>query len=122
MKKTLILVAAALLFAGCIEHEEIEFEGVVVGTRNCSGALMDSNTGFLVKLTRPEGIGGSMTSAEGETMENIIVLYEPPKLIYVEDRIHGTFYRDDKYSRGNCTIRWPDMNLPEGVFLRVYVD
>ena len=122
MKRLLILAAAVLLFAGCVEHEEIEFDGVVVGTRNCSGALMDSNTGFLVKLTRPEGIGGSMTSTDGETMDNIIVLYEPPKLIFVEDRIHGTFYRDDKYSRANCTIRWNDMNLPEGVFLQVYVD
>ena len=122
MKKILILAAVAMLFAGCIEHEEIEFEGVVVGTRNCSGALMDSNTGFLVKLTRPEGIGGTMTSTSGETMDNIIILYETPKLIFVEDHIHGTFYRDDKYSRANCSVRYDNLDLPEGVFLRVYVD
>ena len=79
MKKIIILAAVAILLTGCVKHEEIEFEGTVVGTRFCSGAIMDSNTGFLVKLTRPEGIGGSMTSTAGETMDNIVVLYETPR-------------------------------------------
>lgn len=122
MKKIIILAAVAILLTGCVKHEEIEFEGTVVGTRFCSGAIMDSNTGFLVKLTRPEGIGGSMTSTAGETMDNIVVLYETPKLIYVGDHIHGTFYRDDKYSRANCSVRYENLDLPEGVFLRVTVD
>lgn len=123
MKRLLPLgLLLALLSTACIEHEEIAFEGIVVGTRSCSGIIMDSNTGFLVKLTSPDSVGGTLVSTEGEVMDNVIVLYEPPRLIYVGDRIHGTFYVDDKYSRANCSVVWSDMELPEGVFLKVTVD
>lgn len=113
---------AALLTTSCVEHEEISFEGVVVGTRGCSGILMDDNMGFIVKLFSPDSIGGTMTSTEGETMTNVIVLYEPPRLLYVRDTIRGTFYLDDKYSRANCSLVWDEMNVPEGVFLKVVVE
>lgn len=119
----LILVAAfSLLFASCVEREEISFSGVVVGTRNCSGVNMDGNLGFLVKLFTPDSIGGTLTSTSGEVMTGVVVLYEPPRRIMVEDTIHGTFYLDDKYSRANCSVVWNEMDLPEGVFLRVVVD
>ena len=119
--KILILLTAAL-FTGCIEHEEISFEGVVIGTRNCSASIMDNNMGFFVKLFSPDSIGGTLTSTNGETIENVVVLYEPTRIIYVEDTIHGSFYLDDKYSRINGCIVYTDMDLPEGVFLRVAVD
>ncbi len=116
------VLLGALLMAGCVEHEEIAFEGVVLGTRNCSGMLMDDNMGFIVKLLTPDSIGGTITSTEGETLTNVVVLYEPPRLIYVEDTIRGTFYLDDKYSRVNCSVVWSGMDVPEGVFVRVTVD
>lgn len=117
-----MLLAVALTATSCVEHEEISFEGMVVGTRGCSGVLMDDNMGFIVKLFSPDSIGGTMTSTDGETMTNVVVLYEPPRLIYVRDTIHGTFYLDDKYSRANCGLVWENMDLPEGVFLRVVVE
>lgn len=121
----LVILLTAALFASCIEHEEIAFEGVIVGTRNCSGFLMDNNTGFIVKLFSPDSIGGPLTSTEGEQMTNVVVLHEPPRLLYVGDTIHGTFYLDDKYSRANSCVIWDNEefnNLPEGVFLTVVVD
>lgn len=120
--KLLLSALLALTATSCVEHEEIAFEGVVVGTRGCSGILMDDNMGFIVKLFSPDSIGGNMTSTEGETMTNVIVLYEPPRLLYVRDTIRGTFYLDDKYSRANCSLVWDEMNVPEGVFLKVVVE
>lgn len=120
--KLLLSALLALTATSCVEHEEISFEGVVVGTRGCSGILMDDNMGFIVKLFSPDSIGGTMTSTEGETMTNVIVLYEPPRLLYVRDTIRGTFYLDDKYSRANCSLVWDEMNVPEGVFLKVIVE
>ena len=118
------MTAAVLCFllTSCEVHEEISFDGVIVGTRACSGIMMDDNMGFIVKLFSPDSIGGTMTSTEGETMTNIIVLYEPPRMLYIRDTIHGTFYLDDKYSRANCSLVWDEMNVPEGVFLKVVVD
>ena len=122
MKRLIIVLLATLSFAGCVEHEEISFRGMVVGTRGCSGVLMDNNMGYIVKLFSPDSIGGTMTSTEGEVMSNIVVLYETPRLIYVRDTIHGTFYLDDKYSRANCGLVWDGPKLPEGVFLQVAVE
>lgn len=118
----LLLFALPLLAVSCVEREEISFEGMVVGTRGCSGIIMDDNMGFIVKLFSPDSIGGTLTSTDGETMTNVVVLYEPPRLIYIRDTIRGTFYLDDKYSRANCSLVWDEMDLPEGVFLRVTVD
>ena len=59
---------------------------------------------------------------DAQVLENVVVLYEPPRMLYVEDHIHGSFYLDDKYSRANCNVVWEEMNLPEGVFLKVHVD
>jgi len=116
------LLLLPLLCTSCIEHEEIAFEGIVLGTRACSGMMMDDNAGFIVQLFSPDSIGGTMTSTEGEVLTNVIVLYEPPRRIYTRDTIRGTFYIDDKYSRANCSVVWDDMDLPEGVFLRVAVE
>ena len=112
---------AAMLLASCVHHEEIEFSGTIVGIRNCTASYLDQNAGYMVQLETPEGVGGTVTGEDG-TMDNIIVLYEPPKRIMLEDHIHGTFYRDDKYSRANCEVHYNELPLPEGVLLEVHVD
>lgn len=123
MKKILLalLVVGSLLVAGCREYEEIEFDGVVVGIRNCSSAILDDGAGLVVKLSKPEGYGGTLTSTDGQTMENVMVLYEPGMIIRVQEHIWGTFYVDDKYSRANCNIRW-DLDLPEGIINKLDVE
>lgn len=124
MKKNIILaliLGAIMLMTACVEHEEIDFVGVVVGGRGCTSSVYDSNMGYVVQLSLPTGVGGSLTSSDGHEMKNLVVLYQPGMRIMVGDRIHGKFYFDEKYSRSNCTIRW-DAELPEGVFTEVYVN
>ena len=69
----------------------------------------------------PDSIGGVLQTDEGK-ISNLIVLYEPDRRVMVKDHIHGTFYLDDKYSKANCSLRWENYDLPEGVFLKVSVD
>lgn len=123
MRKTMAiaLATACMTLMSCVEHEEVAFDGIVVGGRNCSSTLFDQNMGYIIQLTYPQDVGGSITNENGQKMENLVVLYEPDRHIMVGDYVHGTFYWDDKYSRSNCTIRW-DEDLPEGVILEVYVD
>lgn len=120
--KFLILLISCLFMASCVNREEIEFSGTVVGIRNCHASYLDQNAGYMVQLDTPEGVGGTVTGSDGTEMTDIIVLYEPPKHIMVEDHIHGTFYRDDKYSKANCDVHYNDLPLPEGVILEVHVD
>lgn len=115
-------VLTALLTAACVKHEEIEFSGTVRGVRNCAASMLDQNIGYMVELETPEGIGGTVTGSDGNEMHNIIVLYQPPKRIMVQDHIHGVFYRDDKFSKANCELHYNDLPLPEGVILEVSVD
>ena len=58
-------------------------------------------------------------------MDNLIVLYEPPKILQVGTHLHGKFYIDNKYSKANGCVSWNDENvgnLPEGVFTEAVVD
>ena len=120
MKKLLYILAVATLLTACVKHDEIEFAGKVVGIRNCTPSYLDQNAGYMVQLDYPDSIGGSITAGEN-TAENLIVLYEPTEHIRVDDRIHGTFYLDNNYSKANCSMSY-DEPLPEGVFLKVTVD
>ena len=118
----LLLAVLLLSCVSCVKHEELSFSGTVLGVRNCEASYMDRNAGYIVQLESPEGVGGTLTSTSGETIENVVVLYEPTRLIMVEDHIHGSFYLDNKYSRVNCSTQWGNLDLPEGVFTEVHVD
>ena len=124
MKKKVFLISlvlATLTLTSCVEHEEVDFEGRVVGGRNCTSIVFEQNMGYVVQLNYPEGVGGTITNDNGQQMKNLVVLYEPDCEIKVGDHIHGKLYWDDKYSRANCTVLWKE-KLPEGVFLEVVVD
>ena len=112
-----IILFLALIFTGCVKHEEIEFRGKIIGIRECTASYLDQNVGYVVQLEYPEGVGGSITDGNN-TGENLVVLYEPDRHIMIDDIISGTFYLDEKYSRANCSIRW-DYELPEGVFMKL---
>jgi len=123
-RKHLLILAAAvmsLMATSCVEHEEIAFAGTVMDVLSCNGSFFDENPGYIVKLDYPDSIGGTLTNESG-TSSNLIVLYEPTCRIMVRDHIHGTFYVDDKYSRVNCSLHWDNIDLPEGVFMKVVVD
>lgn len=119
--KLLLATAIATSVASCQKHPEIDFAGTVINIRQCTGSFLDNNVGYIVQLDYPDSIGGTLGSGEDAT-SNLIVLYEPNRVIHVDEHIHGSFYLDDKYSRANCSLHYSDIDLPEGVFTNVSVD
>ncbi|MBP5677497.1 MAG: hypothetical protein J6W88_03255 [Bacteroidales bacterium] len=117
-----LMTIISLMSTSCVKHDELSFTGTVVGVRNCTSTYLDQNAGLIVKLTTPTDVGGTMTSTNGETMDNVVVLYQPNRRVMVEDNIHGTFYLDNKYSKANCSLIYSDLELPEGVITNVVVD
>lgn len=117
-----IIVAVLLLFASCKKHDEIAFKGTIIDTRTCNSSF-DSHqeAGFVINLTTPDSIGKPYTH-NGVTYLNSVILYDPGCRLYKNDKVSGTFYLDDKYSRANCSIHWSDFDIPEGVFVDVSVE
>ena len=114
------LVLPFTLLVSCAHHDELEFRGKVVDIRHCDFSYLDQNPGYVVQLEYPEGVGGSI-SEDGNTADNLVVLYEPDRHIMVGDIVYGRFYLDPKYSKANCSMHW-DYELPEGVFTKVSVE
>ncbi len=112
------LLSVACLSA-CAKHEEVDFSGTLVDVRSCTSLNIsaDRNVAHIVALDTPAGVGGTY-----DTLTNVVVLYEPTRHITVGDRIHGTFYFDNNYSKTNCSWHNTDYDLPEGVFTKTYVD
>ena len=110
------------LLASCVKHDEIPFSGTIVDVRECNasfGTVQDA--GFVISLTSPDSIGQPYTH-NGVTYPNAVILYDPGCRLYKDDKLSGSFYLDDKYSRANCSIHWNDLHLPEGVFLDIVVE
>lgn len=119
--RTMLALAFAATLVSCHKHPEIDFAGRVIDIRQCTGSYLDNNVGYIVQLEYPDSIGGTISTEDGMAT-GLIVLYEPDRVIRVDDHIHGSFYLDDKYSRANCSLHYTDFELPEGVFTRVNVD
>lgn len=114
---------AMLLLSACVKHDEIEFAGTVIDVRMCSSSYTEFNAGgFLVQLDYPEGVGSDIVTEEGDSAKNLIVLYEPTTRIKIDNHIHGSFYLDNNYSKANCSWRYNDYELQEGVFTETVVD
>lgn len=119
------LFFAALLLTSCEKHEELEFSGTMIGVRNCDLSYTDMNAGYLVQLETPTDVGRQLTTSSGEVLQNIIVLYEAPRIIQAPTHIHGKFYLDEKYARVTGCVQWDNEelnNLPQGVFTEMVVD
>jgi hypothetical protein len=117
----ILFVAALMLLVSCEKHDEIAFTGTVIDTRECTPSYLQPDLGYVVRLDSPDSIGQPYI-INGVTHKNCVILYDPDCRIYKNDKISGTFYLDDKYSRANCSIHWTDFQLPEGVFISVTVD
>lgn len=120
--KGLVVALLALLAVACTKHEEYEFSGKVLWVRDCTASYLDANAGYVVHLEYPDGVGADIVNEDGDSLKNLIVLYEPTSRVYVADKLHGTFYLDSKYSRSNCHLHYSDYELPEGVFTKTVVD
>jgi hypothetical protein len=119
----IIIVAVLLMFVSCKKHDEIAFKGTIIDTRTCNSSfeIQHNDAGFVINLTTPDSIGKPYTH-NGVTYPNAVILYEPGCRLYKNDKVSGTFYLDDKYSRANCSIHWSDYDIPEGVFVDVSVE
>lgn len=120
--KLLVLSLFVFILAACSKHDEIDFEGVVIDTRECTASYLQPNLGYLVELTTPDNAGGDYTTQDGVVHHNVVILYDPDRIIYKKDHLSGTFYFDDEYSAANCSIHWTDFDVPMGVFISVTVD
>ena len=115
------LLLAALL-TSCAKHDEVSFRGTVVNIEYCASQDIQSNAGFYTALEVPEATGATFTIGN-DTFQNVVILYEPGKRIKNGDRISGSFYIDNDYSRTNCNLHiHADDYLPQGVFTKVSVD
>ncbi len=123
MKRFAFFSTLLLLLASCNKVDEIDFQGTVIDTRECTASYVKPDLGYLVALTTPDSLGGDYTTQDGITHHNVVILYAPDRLVYRNDKIRGTFYFDDQYSLANCSIHWNDIdNIPIGVFTSISVD
>lgn len=119
----IIVATVLLLFASCSKHDEIAFKGTIIDIRTCNSSfdIQHNDAGFVIDLTTPDSIGKPYTF-NGVTYRNAVILYDPDCRLYKGDKLSGTFYLDDKYSRAHCSIHWSDFDIPEGVFVDVSVE
>lgn len=115
MKRIVILIIASIMLVSCVKHDEIEFAGYVVGVSTCAGY----SAGYLVELSYPTDVGGTIVLGD-ETIQNVMILYEPAEHILVHEHISGTFYYDDNYAKANCNYQ-KKYDVPEGVFWKIQV-
>ncbi len=121
--KRYVFFSLLLLLAACSKHDEVDFKGTIIDTRECTLSYVRPDLGYLIQLSSPVQYGSSYTTQNGETYDNVIILYDPDCLLYLNDKIEGSFYLDDEYSRANCSIHWNDLDdIPMGVFTSVSVD
>lgn len=119
-----IITALTLLLAtSCVKHDEVDFKGTVIDTRECTLSYLKPDLGYLIQLDSPLEYGATYTSQYGTTYDNVVILYDPDCLLYLNDRLSGSFYLDEEYPRANCSMHWNDLdNIPVGVFTAVSVD
>lgn len=123
MKRFVFFSTLLLTLVGCTKVDEIDFRGTVIDTRECTASYVKPDLGYLVQLATPDSIGSTYITSDGVSHPNVVILYAPDRLLYRNDKIRGTFYLDDQYSRANCSIHWTDIDhIPIGVFTSVSVD
>ena len=122
LKNILLLVATGLAFAACEDHDEIAFRGKVVYIQPCTMDMARPTAGYAVHLEQPDSLGATFTY-NNQTYKNVVLLFDPGRIIKADDHISGTFYFDQKASRQYCTLsNLHDLEIPQGVFVEVSVD
>lgn len=121
--KTLyILFAAIFLCTACEEREEVAFDGTIVYIQECTLDPVRPTAGYAVQLHSPDSLGVNFTY-DNRTYKNVVLLFDPGRILKVGNRIHGTFYFDQKASRQYCSLtNLHDLEIPQGVFVDVSVD
>lgn len=118
MKKySLLLVALAILMVSCGKRTDtFAFSGKVIDYYSCtlnSARVSEMDFGYVVNLDTPDSIGGEYVS-DGVTYKNAILLYRTKARYGSGEKISGTMYLDDNYSRAYCQYHF-NLGIPEGV-------
>ena len=111
----ILLFLSLVLFSACEKHDEIDFAGYVVGLSDCAGY---GTAGYLVQLSYPDAVKDIVYG--GDTLTNVMILYEPAVHVMVHDHVSGTFYYDNDYAKLNCSLV-KKYDIPEGVFWKIQV-
>lgn len=128
MKKRFIFVVViamiSTMLVSCRDYDDFEFSGQMVGYRFCSSMNSFQDLGYIVRIDSPDSIGGTLVGSDGETMDNVLVIYQSDRLLKDGQHIHGKIYLDSKFSKVNCNFHstGPDKDLPEAVFTKLVVD
>ena len=119
MKKTLLTVAIIpLLFMGCSKPDNVfDFSGTMVDYLECTGpfvSISEMDYGLVLTLDTPDSIGKDYTDPTGEKFHNCVILYRTKARFKIGEKVSGTMYLDDKYSKAYCQFHY-ELDLPEGV-------
>lgn len=117
ISKVIIIVVVLIAMTttlGCKKtYVEENYTGKVVGVEICS----TRSNGYLVDLKTPEGIGDSIV-IEGKTYKNVVIGYEAPEQLKINQQISGVMYKTKGYSALNC-VMFDTRNLQEIIILSV---
>ena len=119
MKKTLLIIAIIpMLLTGCKKPDNVfDFSGTMVDYKDCTGpfvGISEMDYGIVINLDTPDSIGKDYTDPLGEKYHNCVVLYRTKSRLKIGDKISGSMYLDEKYSKAYCQFHY-DLDLPEGV-------
>ena len=103
MKKyCLILTLLTLLMVSCGKRTDtFAFSGRVIGYCECTmptASISEKDFGYIVNIDKPDSIGGQYIT-DGVTYKNAILLYRTKARFADGEKISGTMYLDDDYSR-----------------------
>ncbi len=119
MKKLLLILAITpLLLVGCGKPDNVfDFSGTMVDYLECTmqyTSLSEFDYGMVLSLDTPDSIGKDYTDQTGEKFHNCIILYRTKARFKIGEKVSGSMYLDEKYSKAYCQIHY-HYDLPEGV-------
>ena len=113
----LILTLLTLLMVSCGKRTDtFAFSGTVIGYCECTmptASISEKDFGYIINIDKPDSIGGQYIT-DGVTYKNAILLYRTKARFADGEKISGTMYLDDDYSRAYCTFHY-NLGIPEGV-------
>ncbi|MBQ6069706.1 MAG: hypothetical protein IJK84_09395 [Bacteroidales bacterium] len=118
MKKLLLTLALApLLLCGCGKPDNVfDFSGTMVDYKDCmmqTTSISEWDYGMVISLDTPDSIGKPYTAYDG-SYDNCVVLYRTRSRFKIGDKVEGSMYLDDDYSKAYCQYHYQH-DLPEGV-------
>lgn len=102
MKRVLFLLTVlTLLFPCCKRPDSFAFSGKVVDLEFCTSG---GDVGYAIQLASPDTLGGYYINSKGEQYDNVVVAWESPRPIHIDDTVSGRMYINDKYSKAYCNF------------------